>query len=63
MPKRRRSRNEDEDLKVQKDEDYKTILRVELQLYLKWKMAYEASKDKAYSLLWLQFSKKLQHKI
>jgi len=63
MPKRSRSTNEDVDLKAQEDEDYETIFKAELQLYLKRKMTYEANKEKAYSLLWSQCSKQLQHKI
>ena len=61
MPKRGWSTNEDVDLKAQ--EDYETIFKAELQLYLKQKMTYEANKEKAYSLLWSQCSKQLQHKI
>jgi len=35
MPKRSGSTNEAVDLKAQEDEDYETILKAELQLYLK----------------------------
>jgi uncharacterized protein YozE (UPF0346 family) len=63
MPKRSRSTNDDVVLKAQEDKDYDTIFKAELQLYLKRKMTYEANKEKAYSLLWSQCSKQLQHKI
>jgi len=35
------------DLKAQEDEDYETIFKAGLQLYLRRKMTYEANKEKA----------------
>ena len=63
MPKRSLSTNEDVDLKAQEDEDYETICKAELQLYLKQKMTYEANKENADSLFQSQCSKQLHHKI
>ena len=63
MPKKSQSTNKDVDLKAQEVEDYSCIFKVELQLDLKQEMAYEANKEKAYSLLWLHFLMTLQNKI
>jgi len=63
MPKKSQSTNKDVDLKAQEVEDYSCIFKVELQLDLKQEMAYEANKEKAYSLLWMQFLMTLQNKI